>query len=77
MLLTLKINPEYEGLVPTMAKESYETLVSSIRTNGQYEPLTVNENGIVLVFLQFDDDLLAEKLVENLFCKSILNGMSR
>ncbi|MGH9965350.1 MAG: DNA methyltransferase [Nitrososphaeraceae archaeon] len=47
-LLTLKINPEYEALVPTMSKESYETLVSSIRANGQYEPIIVNVNGIIL-----------------------------
>lgn len=47
-LLTLKINPEYEALVPIMSKESYETLVSSIRANGQYEPITVNKNGIIL-----------------------------
>ena len=47
-LLTLKINPEYEALVPTMSKESYETLVSSIQANGQYEPIIVNENGIFL-----------------------------
>ena len=48
MLLTLKINPEYEALVPTMSKGSYETLASSIQANGQYEPITVNENGIIL-----------------------------
>jgi ParB-like chromosome segregation protein Spo0J len=47
-LLTLKINPEYEALVPTMSKESYENLASSIQANGQYQPLTVNENGIIL-----------------------------
>jgi hypothetical protein len=47
-LLILKINQEYEALVPTMSRESYETLVGSIRANGQYEPITVNENGIIL-----------------------------
>jgi 16S rRNA G966 N2-methylase RsmD len=31
-----------------MSKESYNALVSSIRANGQYEPITVNENGIIL-----------------------------
>ena len=47
-LLTLKIDPEYEALVPTISKECYETLVSSIQANGQYEPIIVNENGIIL-----------------------------
>lgn len=46
--ITLKINPEYESLVSPMSKESYNALVSSIRANGQYEPITVNENGIIL-----------------------------
>jgi ParB-like chromosome segregation protein Spo0J len=46
--LALKINPGYELLVPLMSRESFAILVGSIRANGQYEPITVNENGIIL-----------------------------
>jgi hypothetical protein len=37
-LVEIRINPEYQKLVPPMTKEAFESLVSSIRANGLHEP---------------------------------------
>lgn len=47
-LVEIRINPEYQNLVPPMTKEAFESLVSSIRANGQLEAITVNYKGEVL-----------------------------
>jgi ParB-like chromosome segregation protein Spo0J len=44
----ISINPEYGSLVPEQSPEEYETLKKSIKENGLYVPITVNQNGIVL-----------------------------
>ena len=43
-----KINPEYASLVPELSPEEYELLKQSIKENGLYVPLIVNQDGIVL-----------------------------
>ena len=43
-----KINPEYASLVPELSPEEYESLKQSIKENGLYVPLIVNQDGIVL-----------------------------
>ena len=43
-----KINPEYASLVPELLPEEYESLKQSIKENGLYVPLIVNQDGIVL-----------------------------
>ena len=44
----IRINPEYESLVPPMTKEAFDSLVSSIRADGQHEPITINNKGEIL-----------------------------
>ena len=44
----ITINEEYEKLVPALPKEEYDQLKSSIRTNGLYLPIIINQKGIVL-----------------------------
>lgn len=44
----IRINPEYESLVPPMTKEAFDSLISSIRTDGQHEPITINEKDEIL-----------------------------
>ena len=46
--LRIQTNKEYESLVPPMNEEIFESLLSSIRENGQLEPITINNNGEVL-----------------------------
>jgi ParB-like chromosome segregation protein Spo0J len=46
--ITIKINPEYAALIPPLPKETFNSLVESIRTNGQYEPISINSNNEVL-----------------------------
>ena len=41
-------NKEYENLVPSMAKEVFQSLICSIRESGQLEPITINNIGEVL-----------------------------
>jgi ParB-like chromosome segregation protein Spo0J len=42
------INKEYKSLVLPMTKETFESLISSIRESGQLEPITINNKGEVL-----------------------------
>jgi ParB-like chromosome segregation protein Spo0J len=44
----IRIDEEYEKLVPPLPVEEYNQLKSSIRTNGLYLPIIINEKGIVL-----------------------------
>jgi len=44
----LKVNPEYEALLPKLSKEEYEALKESIRTEGQHYPIMVNKDGVIL-----------------------------
>jgi ParB-like chromosome segregation protein Spo0J len=44
----IRINPEYESLVPPMTKEASDSLVSSIRADGQHKPITINNKGEIL-----------------------------
>src|SRR5919106_6496772 len=46
--LGIQTNKEYESLVPSMTKEAFESLMSSIRESGQLEPITINNTGEVL-----------------------------
>jgi len=39
---------EYEKLVPPLPKEEYNQLKSSIRTNGLYLPIIINQKGVLL-----------------------------
>jgi ParB-like chromosome segregation protein Spo0J len=44
----IRTDPEYSSLVPELSPEEYEPLKQSIKENGLYVPITVNQNGIVL-----------------------------
>jgi ParB-like chromosome segregation protein Spo0J len=46
--MSLRVNPEYEKLLPKMADEEFEELKVSIQTEGQHYPIVANENLEVL-----------------------------
>jgi len=46
--MSLRLNPQYEKMLPTMAQEEFEQLKESIRTEGQHYPIIVSENLEVL-----------------------------
>jgi ParB-like chromosome segregation protein Spo0J len=46
--MSLRLNPEYEKMLPTMTPEEFEQLKESIRTEGQHYPIIANENLEVL-----------------------------
>ena len=46
--LQLKINPEYQKLVPEMSKQDFETLKLDIKEKGQLFPITVTSQGVIL-----------------------------
>jgi N6-adenosine-specific RNA methylase IME4/ParB-like chromosome segregation protein Spo0J len=46
--LELKINPEYEVLLPKLTKEEYESLKESIKKEGQHYAITINDNSEIL-----------------------------
>ena len=46
--MELKINPEYEQLLPKLPKEEYEALKLSIQKEGLHFPIIVNKNGVIL-----------------------------
>ena len=48
ILLQLKINPEYQKLVPEMSKQDFETLKSDIKEKGQFFPIIVTSKGVIL-----------------------------
>jgi ParB-like chromosome segregation protein Spo0J len=46
--MSLRINPEYDKLLPRMAEEEFAQLKTSIQTEGQHYPIIVNEDLEVL-----------------------------
>jgi hypothetical protein len=44
----IKINPEYEGLVPRVTAEEYQTMKESIRVHGIREPIVLNGKKIII-----------------------------
>jgi ParB-like chromosome segregation protein Spo0J len=46
--MSLRVNPEYEKLLPKMSDEEYAELKASIQTEGQHYPIVANENLEVL-----------------------------
>ena len=44
----LKINPEYDKLIPPLPKSDYDELKKSIQTDGLYHGITVNEKNEIL-----------------------------
>ena len=44
----LEVNQEYTSLVPQLSAEEYESLKQSIKENGLYVPIIVNQDGIIL-----------------------------
>jgi ParB-like chromosome segregation protein Spo0J len=48
MLMSLRLNPEYSGLLPKMSDEEFAELKASIKAEGQHYPIIVNEDLEVL-----------------------------
>jgi ParB-like chromosome segregation protein Spo0J len=46
--MSLRLNPEYDKLLPKMSEEEFAELRTSIKTEGQHYPIIVNENLEVL-----------------------------
>ena len=46
--MSLRLNPEYEKLLPKMSKEEFAELKASIQLEGQHYPIVANENLEVL-----------------------------
>jgi ParB-like chromosome segregation protein Spo0J len=44
----IRINPEYASLVSELSPEEFESLKQSIKANGLYVPIIVNQDGIIL-----------------------------
>jgi len=46
--MNIRINPEYEAILPKLSSEEYEALKESIRKEGMHYPIIVNREGIIL-----------------------------
>lgn len=46
--MELKVNPEYEAILPKLLPEEFESLKNSIKEDGQLYPIIVNQDGIIL-----------------------------
>jgi ParB-like chromosome segregation protein Spo0J len=46
--MMIKTNQEYASLVPQLSKEEYESLKQSIKENGLWVPIVVNNDGVIL-----------------------------
>ena len=46
--MSLRLNPEYEKLLPKMSEEEFSELKASIQAEGQHYPIIVNEDLEVL-----------------------------
>ncbi len=46
--MSLRLNPEYDRLLPRMSEEEFDQLKESIRTEGQHYPIIVNGDLVVL-----------------------------
>jgi len=44
----IRINPDYEKLLPKLPPAEYEALKESIKTEGQHFPIIVNEDNVIL-----------------------------
>ena len=44
----IRINNKYASLVPELTREEYESLKESIKQNGLWVPLIVNQDGVLL-----------------------------
>jgi N6-adenosine-specific RNA methylase IME4 len=47
-VMELKVNPEYESLLPKLPQSEYEALKKSIKEHNLYYPIDVNPQGIIL-----------------------------
>jgi ParB-like chromosome segregation protein Spo0J len=74
------INPEYEKLMPKLSAEEYEALKQSIKEDGQFYPIIVNGEGVILdghhryracnelgIEPKFSTTLFKDKLLEKKF----------
>jgi ParB-like chromosome segregation protein Spo0J len=48
IMMMIKTNQEYASLVPQLSKEEYESLKQSIKENGLWVPIVVNNDGVIL-----------------------------
>jgi site-specific DNA-methyltransferase (adenine-specific) len=46
--IEIRVNPEYEEIMPLLSDEQYNKLKADMELHGQEEPITVNEQGVVL-----------------------------
>lgn len=46
--MELRINPEYEELLPKLYEKEYESLRESIKNEGLWFPIDINENSVIL-----------------------------
>lgn len=46
--IQLKVNPEYEKLIPPLTKQEYEEIKYSIQQDGLWNPITINSSNVVL-----------------------------
>jgi ParB-like chromosome segregation protein Spo0J len=44
----IRVSPEYASMVPEQSPQEYESLKQSIKEDGLYVPIIVNQNGIIL-----------------------------
>ena len=44
----IKVNPEYQAIVPPLSNEEYSKLKVSIEKNGLYEPIIINTENVIL-----------------------------
>lgn len=45
--LSIRVNPEYEKLLPKLPPAEYEALKESIRREGMHYPIRVNREGVI------------------------------
>jgi ParB-like chromosome segregation protein Spo0J len=47
-VLEIKVNPEYEKILPKLSGEEFEALKASIQNDGQLYPIIINQKGVIL-----------------------------
>ena len=47
-MLEIKVNPEYEKILPKLSGEEFEALKASIWNDGQLYPIIINQKGVIL-----------------------------
>jgi len=79
--MSLRLNPEYDKLLPKMSKEEFEELKKSMQTEGQHYPIIVNEDLEVLdghhrfracIELDFEPDFEVRKFDDKLLEKKFV-----